>query len=137
DNLRVSSILERVLTGLEAYHEQRKGIFPAELQPSVRRVRQFLAFQQKKMSEAQEAAYAQSPFLNLISRVDIARGDASFYMNVFHPDLTQRRTFSPPSGFNQIEHEIELPRGDLLDPTDSIAKRIRRRVLLRDDIKYL
>ena len=118
-------------------HEQRKGIFPAELQPSVRRVRQFLAFQQKKMSEAQEAAYAQSPFLNLISRVDIARGDASFYMNVFHPDLTQRRTFSPPSGFNPIEHEIELPRGDLLDPTDSIAKRIRRRVLLRDDIKYL
>ncbi|WP_420640491.1 hypothetical protein [Candidatus Leptofilum sp.] len=135
DNI-VTQLLGNVSEKLQNYQKQRKDVFVPELTPSRGRTRQYIEHHNKQMQKVQKAAFDErGGLLSLVHHVDIARGDRSFHMNVLHPDSSQRRTFSVPSGFGHFEHSIELPRDELLDPEAAAWRRLRRKNLKLEDIQ--
>jgi len=129
--------VQRACQESEEYQEQHKGIFVAELSPSKRRVKKYLEFEGKRRQRIQEASFDDDrfPLQKLLPRVMIGRGDRTFHMNVFHPDITQRRTFSEPRGFGEFFKSIELPRGEFIDPEGEAWGRFQRLNYNLDDFQ--
>lgn len=137
DSSLESGVLRKARQNLEVYHEQREGIAISELAPSRQRARKYQEFESKQTRKIQEALSEDSrfPLLKFIPKVAVSRGDRTFHMNVFHPDTTQKRTFSEPSGFGEYAETIELPRGEILDPEGEARGRLVRLSYTPDDIR--
>jgi hypothetical protein len=128
DTSTSSTLLQETLQQLEAYQARRKDVFVPELSPSNRRVEKYRELENKRMQIAQEAVFDDDrfPLQKLMSQVAIGRGDRTFHMNVFHPDSSQRRTFTKDRGFSQFSESMELPRGEIIDPERELWRRIQR-----------
>ncbi len=133
----VTQLLGDISEKLQNYQKQRKDVFVPELTPSRSRTRQYMEHHNKQMQKVQKAAFDEhGGLLSLVHHVDIARGDRSFHMNILHPDSSQRRTFSRPSGFGHYEHSMELPRSELLDPEAAAWRCLQRKNLKLEDIQF-
>jgi len=125
----LSNILKKILEQLEEYQSQREDIFVQELAPSKRRVIKYHEFFHKTMQHAQEVAFNDDRyiFMNLTSRVAIGRGNRTFHMNKYHPDPARKRAFTQPQAFAHFSHEVEVPRGEIIDPEGETWLRFLRK----------
>lgn len=139
-NSEITNLLQNIRQEAERYHGQLravKDLFVAELAPSQYRLRKYWEFESKEMQRITEATRDDDRFLfqKFLSRVAVGRGNRSFFMNVLHPDSSQRRTFSEPQGFAHISHSVELPKAEVLDPEGEAWGRRWRQNLQPDDIQ--
>jgi hypothetical protein len=137
----LTSLLQGARNELEQQRDARRKIhdlFFEELAPSEQRNRSYWGFESKKMQRASEKAMNSDrfPLQKMLTKVSIGRGNRSFHMNIFHPDITLQRTFDAPRGFSQFSESFELPRGEILDPEGETWRRIQRRNLLPEDIEW-
>ena len=140
-NEKIKQVLENTLTKLREYQDQHnkvKDLFNNELASSLRRVHKFREFEAKRFQQISQATMedGSQTLLSIIPRVSVGRGNRSFHMDIFNPDVEQQRTFSEPRGFGKISGSFELPRGEFLNPEGESWIRIRRRSLHIEDIHW-
>lgn len=135
---KVRLILENTKTKLEEYqdhHHAVKDLFKFELASSQRRVQKFREHEAIKFQQISQASMesGRHPLLSFIPSVSVGRGNRSFHMEIFHPDISKQRTFSEPMEFGKISGSFELPKGEFLDPEGETRRRIQRLSLQLED----
>jgi len=138
---KIKQVLVNTQTKLREYQDQHnevKDLFKNELASSWRRVQKFREFEAIRFQQISQATMenGRHPLLSIIPRVSVGRGNRTFNMDIFHPDVSQQRTFSEPRGFGEISGGYELPKGEFLDPEGETWRRIRRRSLQLEDIRW-
>ena len=138
---KIKQVLENTQSKLREYqdrHNEVNVLFKNELASSLRRVQKFREFEAKRFQQISQATMEDSrhPLLSIIPRVSVGRGNRSFHMDVFNPDVEHQRTFSEPSGFGKISGGFELPKGEFLDPEGEYWRKIQRRSLQLEDIQW-
>jgi hypothetical protein len=112
-----SEVIHSALTRSEAYLDDRRRLPAiAELLPPSQRAYQLRLARNKLHEAAMERERSKSTILNLVTRVPLKYGRAFF----FEGD----GEFSDPSPLHSYEHEIEIPRGELIDPVGSAYQRL-------------
>ncbi len=140
ENKEAVNLYEHSFKNLEIYHEQHRianHLFKAELAPSKSRSDKFQEYERRRMQKLSRSVMDSDrfPLQKFLPKVMIGRGDRSFHMDIFHPDPTQRRTFSSPEGFGHFSQTFELPRGEFLDPEGELRSRLQRLSLKPGDVQ--
>jgi len=128
DKSHLSDLLQAAQQEFALYQAQREGTFVSELALSQRRVDKYLDYYGKQMRVASEAVFddERHPFLSLVSRVAVGRGDRTYHMFLDPPNQPRSRTFSEPGGFGHFSESVELPRGEIIDPEGEVWRRYLR-----------
>jgi hypothetical protein len=104
----------------DAYVDAHTKLRPLlELRPSARHVYLLRLAQHRQQVAAMERANEKSVFLNLVRRVPLKYGRASFF--------EREGTFSEPTNLHTYSHEMEMPRGELVDPLGQSYQRLQWR----------